>query len=118
MPVLSLSPTLPLPATTGPAAEHTEDEVVPPPVPPAGALAALAPGDLSALEHGMQRFLGQLEKMGQRLVGDTPGSGATLWLVAGATAVAACELARRQLRRDPRVPGLRPLGGVADPFAG
>ncbi len=47
----------------------------------------------------MQQFLGQLERMGQGLVGHRDEAGLYLWIVAGAAVVMACEIARRQVRR-------------------
>jgi hypothetical protein len=63
-----------------------------------GVLAALPPPALSALERGLQQFLGQLERVGRDLTGDRPESGLWPWVVAGAAAITACEIARRQLR--------------------
>jgi hypothetical protein len=59
----------------------------------------LPPRDLSALERGMQQFLGQLEQMGEELAGHRDGTALLLWVVALAAAGTAGELARRQLRR-------------------
>jgi hypothetical protein len=63
-------------------------------------LTVLPPFDLSALELGLQQFLGQLERMGQQLTGHRDGTGLGLWIVAGAAAATACEIARRQLVRS------------------
>jgi hypothetical protein len=86
-----------------------EGPVLPPPQ-VSGVLTALPPFNLSALELGLQRFLEQLEGMGQRLTGPGEGTGLRLWLVAGGAAAAACEIARRQLRQPdgklaPALPG-------------
>jgi hypothetical protein len=85
-------------------------------------LAVLAPGALPALGAGMQQFLEQLERMGQRLGEDRAENGLWPWLVAGAAAAVACEIARRQLGRPPTVPalaGLRMPGVPAGaPFTG
>src|SRR5262249_15876385 len=63
----------------------------------AAVLAPLAAIDVAALGHGLGQFLHQIEKGGEQLVGD--GDGLRPWLVAGAAAAAACEIARRQLRQ-------------------
>jgi hypothetical protein len=42
-------------------------------------------------------FLTRIEKAGEQLVGD--GDGLRPWLIAGAAAATACEIARRQLKR-------------------
>jgi hypothetical protein len=93
-----------LPTLAGVATPPAADEVQPaettPPVPaPAerGPLAALPAVDIAALGRGLERFLVQLERAGEELVGD--GDGLRPWLVAGAAAAAACEIARRQFRR-------------------
>jgi hypothetical protein len=67
-----------------------------------GILAALPPPDLSALKLGMQQFVAQLEQVGERLTGSRDGMGLCLWVMAGAAAVTACEMARRQLVREQR----------------
>jgi hypothetical protein len=65
-----------------------------------GVLDTLTTSDLSALELGMQRFLDQLGQAGQSLTGYRDGMELCLWIVASATAVAACAFARRQLARS------------------
>jgi hypothetical protein len=60
-------------------------------------LTALPAFDISALEHGMQRFLDQLDGIGQPL-GDSSGLGWYPWLAAIAAAAIACEIGRRHLR--------------------
>jgi hypothetical protein len=60
-------------------------------------VATLDTVDLSALGRGLERFLGRLERAGEELVGD--GEGLRPWLVAGAAAATAAEIARRQLKR-------------------
>jgi hypothetical protein len=60
-------------------------------------LTALPPIDVAALEHGMQRFLDQMEEIGQHL-GDTSGPGLYPWIAAIAAAAIACEVGRRQLK--------------------
>jgi hypothetical protein len=74
-------------------------------------LTALAPGDLSALERGLLHFLERLGPAGSRPAGDREGTTLYPWVVAGAAAVAACEIARRQLRRSVAEPAHEPLGG-------
>jgi hypothetical protein len=64
-----------------------------------GALTALPPLDLAAVRRSMQQFLEGLEGMGRDLAGDEDGAGLSLWIVAGVATAAACEIARRQLRR-------------------
>jgi hypothetical protein len=71
--------------------------------------------DLSALELGMRRFLEHLERKGQPLAWPPDGTGQWPWVVAGAAAAAACEIARRQLRR-PAVGRTRLPGGCPDDF--
>jgi hypothetical protein len=102
------------PVTVGPEEEQAEDR---PPLPSprvAGALSALAPVDLSALELGMQQLLDQLGRKGSSLIGHRDGTGLWLWIVAGTAATAACEIARRQVRsqgagiRDQRLAYLTP----------
>jgi hypothetical protein len=64
------------------------------------ALTALPPLDLSALEQGLKQFLDRIEAAGRDLVGEGDGSGLGPWVIAGTAAVVACEVARRQLRRQ------------------
>jgi hypothetical protein len=81
-----------------PAAESVEPpQAQPAPAELPGVLAALSSGDLSALGRGLGQFLNRLEKAGEELVGD--GDGLRPWLIAGAAAATACEIARRQLKR-------------------
>jgi hypothetical protein len=75
-----------------------------PPPQEAGALSALPPFDLSALELGVQQFIERLERTGRPPAGGPDGAGPYLWLAAAAAAAAACELARRQLGRPARRP--------------
>jgi hypothetical protein len=94
----------------GPNAEPVEEG--PAPVLPriADVLPVLPPFELSALERGIQRFLGQLEQFGENLTGRGSATGWYLWVVAGAAAVAACEIGRRQLRQPLEAPALAGLG--------
>jgi hypothetical protein len=69
-------------------------------------LTALRPFDWSALELGMQQFLGQLEGLGQGLATDRDGTSLSPWIAAVAAAATACEIARRQLRRPVGVPAV------------
>jgi hypothetical protein len=55
--------------------------------------------NVTALEQGMQHFLGQLQRAGEDLTGTGHGPGLGIWLAAGAAAALACEVGRRQLRR-------------------
>jgi hypothetical protein len=87
----------PLPGGPGQAEEG-------PRLPGAVLLGALAPGDPAALEAALRRFLDGLERTGQGLAGDQGRTGLWLWAVAAATALAACELARRQMKRPPAPP--------------
>jgi hypothetical protein len=61
---------------------------------------------LSEVEQGMREFLDQLERLGQGAAGRVGGGGLSLWVAAGVLALAACEMARRQLRGPDRVPPL------------
>jgi hypothetical protein len=63
-------------------------------------LAFLPSLDLAGLEQGIQQFLDQLERVGERLLGDGDGGGLGVWLAAGVAAAVACEIGRRQLRRS------------------
>jgi hypothetical protein len=54
---------------------------------------------MAALGRGLRQFLGEIERVGHELVRDEDGSGLRPWLVAGAASAAACEIARRQLKR-------------------
>jgi hypothetical protein len=87
-----------------------------------GALPLPPPVPLPVLEAAMQRFLEQLERLGQRLDGDRDENGLWPWIVAGGAAAAACEIARRQLRRPrgvPALPGDRlPDSPTQTPFTG
>jgi hypothetical protein len=91
---------------------ESEGTAAPPPVParpgahalvlPAphvpGVLAALSPLDPAALENAVRMFLERLERQ-PPLPAEAPrGGGPWPWLVAGAAAFIACEIARRQLR--------------------
>jgi len=95
-------PSAPVGAAVLPAAvpgeEPAEGRSVVPPVVPA-VLAALPSVELAALETGLRQFLAQLEAAGRDLTGDD-GDGLGPWLVAAGAAAAACEIARRQLRRQ------------------
>jgi hypothetical protein len=61
------------------------------------ALRGLQALDITVVERGMQQFLQHLQGASEDLIGkrDKPGLG--VWLVAGTAAVAACEMARRQM---------------------
>jgi hypothetical protein len=101
---------LPTPAAPG-AGEAAEGPAVPAGQ-PGGLLTVLPPGDLSALERGVQEFLRQLEQLGRHLAEPGEETGVWPWVVAAAAAVAACELARRQWRRpDEPTAGQNPLPG-------
>jgi hypothetical protein len=71
----------------------------------AGVLTVLPSVSLSALELGMQQFLAQLERVGQGLARDRDGGELWPWVVAGtvagAAAITAGAIARRQLWRPP-----------------
>jgi hypothetical protein len=87
-------------------AAGTEEGAALPSPPGFGALDFLPPVPLAAVEAGMRRFLEQLEQVGQGLAGDQDEGGLGAWIAAGAAAAAACEIARRQLRRTAEVPSL------------
>jgi hypothetical protein len=77
------------------------------PCPPGpGVLPFLPPVPLAAVERALRQFLDQLEQVRQSLDGDRGESGLWPWIVAGAAAGAACEIARRQLRQPAGVPAL------------
>lgn len=65
-----------------------------------GVLAALPTIDMAALGHGLQQFLTRIERAGEELVGDVDGL--RPWIVAGAAAATACEIARRQMAKSQR----------------
>jgi hypothetical protein len=103
------------------AGEGLRAEEGAPPLPELGVLPILPPGPIAALEAGLKGFLEQLERAGQRLAADREEGGLWSWVVAGTAAAAACEIARRQLRRPDGVPALadgRGPGGKGDPFTG
>jgi hypothetical protein len=95
------APAAPLNTSTGgamPVAETAEPPLAQPESPQAApVLAPLATIDVAALGRGLGNFLHEIEKVGEELVGD--GDGLRPWLVAGAAAATACEIARRQLKR-------------------
>jgi hypothetical protein len=88
------------PITVAPGGAPSEERPALPAPQVSGILATLPPPDLSALKLGMQQFVEQLEQVGQRLTTSRDGMGLCLWIMAGVSAVAACELARRQLVRS------------------
>jgi hypothetical protein len=108
-----------LPQTVNPDGERAEREAALPPPHRLAELAFLPPVPLAAVEAGMQQFLEQLERIGQCLATDQDEGRLWPWIAAGAAAAAACEIARRQLRRAEGAPGLaRPRlpGPPAGPF--
>jgi hypothetical protein len=110
-----LGPTPP----TAPDEEHAEAGVVRSFPEVSGALSVLPPFDLSILERGMRQFLEQVEETGSALAWPEDGTGLGVWVVAGATAAVACEIARRQLKRPavvPAVAGCRLPGTPPGPF--
>lgn len=86
------------------AVEAVRDILVLPSPLVSGVLSVLPPFNLPALELGMKLFLDQLEQMEQRLADLPAEHGFCLWIVAGAAAATACEIARRQWRQSPDVP--------------
>jgi hypothetical protein len=77
------------------------DTQVPASAPEEGSLlAGFVPLDLSALEHGVDRFFAELEAQSQDWGGLHVAMGWAPWLTAGAAATAAFELARRLQRAD------------------
>jgi hypothetical protein len=113
----------PLPTPRTPASPMVDDQheegLIPqrvlPLLPAPDPLSVLRPFGFWAVERGMQRFLQQLDRMGQCL-GDSHGeTGLWPWLVAGAAAVTACEIARRQLRRASTMPEGDAGRGLAAP---
>jgi hypothetical protein len=108
---------LPLPALTG--EEPAEVVAALPLAGVAGLLTALPTSNLQAIESGMQRFLEQLDQLGQTLAASRDSAGLGVWFVAGAAAAVACEIARRQLKRPVVLPVLvqrHPTGSRIDPF--
>ncbi len=84
---------------------------------PVGVLALLPPIPLSAVEAGLRQFLQQVERAGQCLTADRDDGGLWPWVVAGAAAAVACEIARRQFRSAGRAPDLARRPGLPiDPF--
>jgi hypothetical protein len=86
---------------------------------PFGVPALLPRVPLAAVEAGLQQFLQQLERAGRSLTADGEEHGPWSWVVAGAAAAAACEIARRQLRRPEHLPSLslvRRPGPLTDLF--
>jgi hypothetical protein len=106
--VAALLDTSPLPASlagplTLPRAEASENEAEGPslalPVTQQGSGISMLPSlNVTALERAMQNFLRQLQGTGDELAGKHDKAGLGVWLVAGSAAVAACEIARRQMR--------------------
>ncbi len=89
--------------STLPRAESSESgsEATLPPLPVTqrgSGLSMLPDLNVTALERAMQHFLRQLHSTGDDLVGKHEKAGLGVWLVAGTAAVAACEIARRQMR--------------------
>jgi hypothetical protein len=81
---------------TAEEAALTQSNKEAPPIGP-GVLATLATGDLSALGRELEQFLARIERAGEELI--VEGDGLRPWLIAGAAAATACEIARRQLKR-------------------
>jgi hypothetical protein len=94
------------PAVAAPEGERPEEGLVLPYPQMSGVLTVLPPFDVSALELGLQRFLEQLERVGHGLAGYREETGLYLWIVAGAVAATACEIARRQLGRCAGMPAV------------
>jgi hypothetical protein len=88
----------------------------------ADVLPFLPPVPVAAVERALQQFLDQLDRVRQSLDGDRGEGGLWPWIVAGAAAGVACEIARRQLRRPTGVsalPGDRLPGPPTEtPFTG
>jgi hypothetical protein len=105
-------PARPAPPAAGDGGEAGQGPAVPAPA-FAGVLTALPPGDLSALELGVQQFLHQLEHLGQRLADPEHGTDLWPWVVAAVAAGAAGAIARRQWRRPATesAPELNPIPG-------
>src|SRR5262249_24119839 len=79
------------PLTLPPGGARAEGEAVVPPAQRLAELAFLPPVPLAAVEAGMQRFLEQLERIGQCLASDRDEGSLWPWIAAGAAAAAACE---------------------------
>jgi len=62
-------------------------------------LSSLPYGNLGILHAGIRDFLDRLPGVGNQLLAQTDECRLTVWLIAGAAAAAACEMARRQLRK-------------------
>jgi hypothetical protein len=85
------------------------------PLPPrlmVGRLPAVA----ASLEHGLRDFLTQMQQQRERWIPGATGATLSPWLMAGAATLAACEIARRQLRQ--RVAALLLPGSARPPWRG
>ena len=73
-------------------------------------------GNRGILEAGIREFLGNLAQVGNQFWAQEDDCRLTVWLIAGAAAAAACEMARRQLRRPEIEPTEwnQPLGSPAE----
>lgn len=82
------------------ASDSAADDTQPPlPVSQQGSAVSVLPAlDVAAVERAMQQFLRQLQSTRDELAGKHDKAGLGVWLVAGTAAVAACEIARRQMR--------------------
>ena len=109
--------TSPSPMGEVPGEEAPAAELVLPSLPAPDVLSALWPWGLSTVERGMEQFLQQLDRMGQRLGRHHDDQGLWPWLVAGAAAATACEIARRQLRRTAPLPILDTRGELTSASA-
>jgi len=94
------APSVEQPSVAAPEGEKAE-YLLPQPLPQVSGVLSVLP----ALERGMKHFLEQLQGVGDNLAGTRDATGLGIWVVAGTAAAAACEIARRQLRR--------PTGGLA-----
>jgi hypothetical protein len=62
-------------------------------------LRSLPHGNLGSLEAGIREFLNNLSQVGKQFWAQSGECRLTAWVIAGAAAAAACEIARRQLRK-------------------
>jgi hypothetical protein len=93
------------------------DEAVPlqgedagPPAPrQAGPLADVLPVDAAGLQAGIQRFLGQLDRLGAALTSSPSGVLLYCWLLAASAAAAAGVIVHRQVKRQSAHPAADPL---------
>lgn len=73
-----------------------------------GVMSGIPTVALATLEQGVREFVERIERDAERVAEEGMAAGLSPWVVAGAAAALACELARRQVRR----PGTEPARGA------